>query len=169
MRVQRRYNDLLNLWVIYHLKKETEMNKKILFIMLITTMLLVSCGGGVDSPPLVYLVTDSGLVDGFQSSYCWDNGIRGTLCVDTIEPYFDETTHLSTNDPIRFLLDTPLPDEVTLSLSRELFGDILISETVSVTESIDWSPAVDAGEYILTVNANWPQGDVAYWFSISLE
>ena len=145
------------------------MKKKILYVMVLMALLLVSCGSSVDSPPLVYLVTDSGLVDGFQSSYCWDNGIRGTLCVDTIEPYFDETTRLSTGGLIRFLFDTPLPDEVTLSLSQELFGDIVISETVPVTENMDWSPAVDAGEYILTVNARWPQGDVAYWFSILLE
>ena len=145
------------------------MNKKTLVIMLLTAMLLVSCGGGVDSPPLVYLETDSGLVDGFQSSYCWDNGVRGALCVDTIEPYFDETTRLSTGGLIRFLLDAPLPDEVTLSLSKDVFGETIISETVPVTENLDWSPAVDAGEYILTVNARWPQGDVAYWFSILLE
>jgi len=145
------------------------MKLKILSIIILTSVLLVSCGGNVDSPPLVYLVTDDGLADGFQSSYCWDNGVRGTLCVDTIEPYFDETIRLSTNGLIRFLLDEPLPDEVTLSLSRELFGDTVISETVPVTENISWSPAVDSGEYILTVNAKWPQGDVAYWFSILLE
>ena len=146
------------------------MNKKILLIMLMTTMLLVGCGSGsADSPPLVYLVKDGDLIDGFQSSYCWDNGVRGTLCVDTVEPYFDETTRLSTGGLIRFLLDSPLPDEVTLSLSRELFGDTIISDTVPVTENIDWSPAVDSGEYILTVHARWPQGDVAYWFSIILE
>lgn len=145
------------------------MKNKILYVMVLMALLLVSCGSSVDSPPLVYLVTGSGLVDGFQSSYCWDNGIRGTLCVDTIEPYFDETTRLSTGGLIRFLLDAPLPDEVTLSLSNELFGETIISETVPVTENMDWSPVVDAGEYILTVNARWPQGDVAYWFSILLE
>lgn len=138
-------------------------------LLIVLILLLTGCGGGVDSPPLVYLVSNGELVDGFQSSYCWDNGVRGTLCVDTIEPYFDETTHLSTSSPIQFLLDTPLPDEVTLSLSRELFGDTVISETVPVTENLEWSPAVNAGEYILTVHANWSQGDVAYWFSISLE
>jgi len=145
------------------------MKRKILFVVILLSALLVSCGGNVDSPPLVYIVTNDGLADGFQSSYCWDNGMRGTLCVDMIEPYFDETLQLPTGDPIRFLLDTPLPDEVTLSLSRELFGDTVISETVPVTENISWSPAVDSGEYILTVNAKWPQGDVAYWFSILLE
>jgi hypothetical protein len=130
-------------------------------------MLLVRCGG-VDSPPLD-LVENGELVDGFQSSYCWDNSVRGTLCVDTVEPSFDETTHLSTVGLIRFLLDTPLPDEVTLLLSQELFGDTLISETVPVTENMDWSPAVDAGKYTLTVHAKRPQGDVAYWFIIILE
>ena len=145
------------------------MKNKILYVMVLMALLLVSCGSSVDSPPLVYLETDSGLVDGFQSSYCWDKGVGGTLCVDTVEPYFDETTRLSTGGLIRFLFDTPLPDEVTLSLSNELFGETIISETVPVTENMDWSPAVDAGEYILTVNARWPQGDVAYWFSILLE
>jgi len=145
------------------------MNKRIVSIALLLAILLVSCGGSVASPPLIYLVKDGGLIDGFQSSYCWDDGLGAALCVDSIEPYFDETTHLSSGSPIRFLLDTPLPDKVTLSLSSELFGDTIISETVPVTENIDWSPAVDAGEYILTVGARWAQGYVAYWFSIVLE
>lgn len=145
------------------------MYKKMVVTALLITTLLVGCGSVVDSPPLIYMVKDGGLIDGFQSSYCWDDGVGAALCVDTIEPYFDETTRLSSGAPIRLLLDTPLPDEVTLSLSAELFGDTIISETVPVTENIDWSPAVDGGEYILTVNATWPQGGVAYWFSIVLE
>ena len=145
------------------------MSKKILLVVVFTAMLLAGCGGRVDTPPLVYLVTDSGLVDGFQSSYCWDNGIRGTLCVDSIEPYFDETTSLPSSGPLHIQLDTPLPNEVTLSLSREVFGDTIVSETMPVTENMDWSPAVQAGEYILAVHTVWPQGEIVYWFSISLK
>ena len=90
------------------------MFNKILLISVLAALVLSGCGGNLDSPPLVYLVTDSNLVDGFQSSYCWDR-IGGTLCVDTIEPYFDESTYLSANAPLRFQFDTPLPDEVTIS------------------------------------------------------
>lgn len=145
------------------------MYKRILSIVVLAAVFLAGCGGGADTPPLVYLVTDLGLVDGFQSSYCWDGGMKGTLCVDTMEPYFDEVTALSPGSPIQLQLDSPLPDSVTLSLSRELFGDELVSESIPVTEIVTWSPAVDTGEYILTVHANWLQGNVAYWFSITLQ
>lgn len=145
------------------------MKNKMLYMMVLIALLLSGCGGGVDSPPLVYLVKDDALIDGFQSSYCWDNGVRGILCVDSVEPYFDETIYLPTGSPIQFLLDEPLPDDVSLSLSKELFGDTLITEIVPVSENLTWSPTVDAGEYILTVNVSWKQGDVAYWFSIVLE
>jgi hypothetical protein len=145
------------------------MSKKIMMLIVLTATLLAGCGGSIDSPPLVYLVTDGGLVDGFQSSYCWNGGIGGTLCVDTIEPYFDETTHLSASAPIRFQFDAPLPDEVTISISEELFGETILSESMSPSEIIDWSPAVASGEYILDVHVSWKQGDVSYWFSISLD
>ena len=137
--------------------------------MVVTAFLMVSCGSSVDSSPLIYLVSNGELADGFQGPYCWDKGAGGALCVDPIQPYFDETIRFPASGPIQFLLDEPLPDEVTLSLSRELFGDNVISEKVSVTENMDWYPDVDAGEYILTVGAKWPQGDVVYWFSIVLE
>ena len=144
------------------------MSKKLTLLIILTALVLAGCGGSLDSPPLVYLVSDNNLVDGFQSSYCWDGGIGGTLCVDTIEPYFDETTHLPANAPIRFQFDTPLPDEVTISISEELFGETLFSENMSPSEFIDWSPAVAPGEYILDVHTSWKQGDVSYWFSIDL-
>jgi len=145
------------------------MQKRTLTVLILIFFLLAGCGKTSATPPLVYLVTDGGLVDGFQSSYCWDGGIKGTLCVDSIEPYFETSTTLSPGSSIQLQLDAPLPDSVTLSLSRELFGDELVSESVPVTEQVTWSPAVDAGEYILTVHANWPQGNVAYWFSITLQ
>ena len=144
------------------------MFNKILLISVLAALVLSGCGGNLDSPPLVYLVTDSNLVDGFQSSYCWDR-IGGTLCVDTIEPYFDESTYLSANAPLRFQFDTPLPDEVTISISDELFGETLLSESKSPSELIDWSTAIGPGEYIVDVHVSWKQGDVTYWFSVSLE
>lgn len=145
------------------------MSKKIMILIVLTATLLAGCGGRIDSPPLVYLVSGGDLVDGFQSSYCWDGGIGGALCVDTIEPYFDETTQLPANTPIRFQFDMPLPDEVTISISEELFGETILSESMSPSEFIDWSPAVAPGEYILDVHASWKQGDVSYWFSIDLK
>ena len=145
------------------------MIKKLLFLFVLTATFLSGCGGSLDSPSLVYLVADGGLVDGFQSSYCWDQGVDGTICMDTMEPYFDETTHLPASAPIRFQLDTPLPDEVTLSISEELFGETILSESMSPSDFIDWSPAVALGEYIVDVHVSWVQGDVTYWFSISLE
>jgi hypothetical protein len=145
------------------------MSKRILLIVVLAAALLSGCKGGVDSPPLVYLVSNGSLVDGFQGPYCWDKGIQGTLCADPMEPYFDETTRFPASGPLQIQLDEPLPSEVTLSLSKEIFGDEVIAETVPVTENLSWSPPVNAGEYILTVHATWKQGNVSYWFSIILE
>ena len=145
------------------------MQKRKALILALMTLLLAGCGNTVDTPPLVYLISNGELVDGFQSSYCWDGGVRGNLCVDSIEPYFDDTITIPANASIQLQLDAPLPDSLTLSLSREVFGGTLVSETVPAADFVDWSPAVEAGEYILTVGARWPQGDVAYWFSILLE
>ena len=83
------------------------MPKRILVLILLVT-LLSGCGGDLSNPPLVYLVRNGNLIDGFQSSYCWDQGIRGALCVDTIEPYFEEIIRWPPGEPLRFQFDTPL-------------------------------------------------------------
>ena len=145
------------------------MTKKILFLFVLTATLLAGCGSNLDSPPLVYLVRNGNLIDGFQSSYCWDQGVGGTICVDTMEPYFEETIRLSADEPIRFQFDTPLPDEVTISISEELFGASIQTESLPPSEIIDWSPNVPPADYIIDVHTSWKQGDVTYWFSVSLE
>jgi hypothetical protein len=145
------------------------MNKRILSVMVLMAMFLVGCGGGVSSPPLIKLSVNGEMLDGLQGAYCWDRGIAGTVCADPIEPHFDQAVSLPINTPIQLQLDKPLPNDVTLSLSKEVFGNTIISETVPVSEMMKWSPAVEAGEYILTVHATWKQGDVSYRFSISFE
>jgi len=145
------------------------MSKRILLTIVLTTVFLTACGGGPDSPPLVYMVRNGNLIDGFQSSYCWDQGISGALCVDTIEPYFEEIIRLPSGQPIRFQFDAPLPDEVTISISKELFGESILAESLPPSEIIDWSPAVPSGDYIIDVHTSWKQGEVTYWFGVFLE
>jgi hypothetical protein len=146
------------------------MKRRILLVVVFFALFLSACGGGgPDSPPLVYLAKDGNLIDGFQSSYCWDGGLGGTLCVDTMEPYFNESTSLSASEAIRFQFDTPLPDEVTISISEELFGDTIFSENMTPSDFIDWSPILPPGAYIIDVHTSWKQGDVTYWFSVVLE
>ncbi|MGB7874538.1 MAG: hypothetical protein WBL25_09160 [Anaerolineales bacterium] len=140
-----------------------------LLLITLATIILAGCSGSVNNPPIIYLVSNGELVDGFQSSYCWDQGIGGTLCVDSVEPFFESSTPLDASAPIRLQLDSPLPDAVTLSLSKEVFGETIVSESMPVTEFIEWSPSVAPGEYILDVHGSWKQGDVTYWFSINLE
>jgi len=142
---------------------------KLLLMMGLAMVILTGCGTNLDSPPRVYLVAGDDLVDGFQSSYCWDQGVGAAICVDTSEPYFDETTSLSHTAPIRFQLDSPLPDQVTVSISEELFGDTIFSESLTPSDFLDWSPAVGPGTYIIDVHTSWKQGDVSYWFSVVLE
>ena len=142
---------------------------KLIMMMILAALILTACGGNLDSPPLVYLVAGSGLVDGFQGSYCWDQGTGAAICVDKIEPYFDSSPNLSLSEPIRFQFDTPLPDEVTISISEELFGETIVSETLTPKEIVEWSPMVGAGTYIIDVQTTWKQGGVSYFFSVVLE
>ena len=145
------------------------MSKRIFALIVLMAVSLTGCGEDIDSPPLIYLVANGELVDGFQSSYCWDSGKDGTLCMDTAAPYFESSTPLDASAPIRFQLDTPLPEKVILSISKEVLGKSIFSETIPASEFIDWSPAVAPGEYIIYVHAKWKPGEVTYWFSVLLE
>ena len=144
-------------------------SSKLLVLMVLVVIFLTGCGTNLDSPPLVYLVEGSELVDGFQGSYCWDQGAGAAICVDKIEPFFDKTTSLSHTAPIRFQFDSPLPEETTISISEELFGETIFSESLTPAEFLDWSPAVGPGTYIIDVHTSWKQGDVSYWFSVVFE
>lgn len=142
---------------------------KLISMMILIALLLTACSGNLDSPPLVYLVTGSGLVDGYQGSYCWDQGSGAAICVDKIEPFFDSSPILSQSEPIRFQFDTPLPDKVTISISEELFGETIVSENLTPKENLEWSPMVSSGTYVIDVQATWKQGGVSYFFSVVLE
>jgi len=145
------------------------MSKRLIPFIILVTLVLSSCGGDLSEPPLIFLVSDDGLVDGFQSSYCWDDGIAGFLCKDTPAPYFESSTPLDASAPIWFQLDTPLPKEVTLSISKKMLGESIFSETMPASEMIDWSLAIAPGEYIIYVHGRWKPGEVTYWFSVALE
>ena len=145
------------------------MPKRIFALIVLMAVLLTGCEEDIGSPPLIYLVSDGGLVNGFQSTYCWDDSIAGVICKDTMAPHFESFTPLDANAPIRFRLDTPLPKEVTIAISKEVFGEAIVSETMPASEFIEWSPVVTAGEYIIVVHATWKQGVVSYWFSVLLE
>ncbi len=145
------------------------LSKKLIPLVLLIATLSASCGGKLATPPLVYLVSDGKLVDGFQSSFCWDGGNGEAICKDTPLPHFESSTSLSAGEPIRFQLDAPLPQEVTLSISKEVLGESIISERMQASEIIDWSPTVAPGAYIVVVHAKWRQGVVSYWFSILLK
>ena len=86
-----------------------------------------------------------------------------------MKPCFDKTKYLSTSAPIRFQFDTPLPDEVTISINEELFGETILSKSMPLSEFIDWIPTVAPGKYIVDVHTSWKQGGVTSWFSIALK
>ena len=145
------------------------MKKTVVVLPVLVGLLIVACTGKVSSPPLIRLVADDALIDGYQGPYCWERAAGPAICVDPRPPQFDSATSLPASEPIRLQLDKPLPDSVTLSLSEEVFGEPLISETVAPAETVEWAAQVEPGQYILRVGATWKQGDVFYWFSIALE
>ena len=121
-------------------------------------------------PPQIRLLVDGTPHEGYQGSYCWTDPSAGlALCVDKIPPEFDSATDLPIGEPIRLQLDAPLPDTIVVSLKTEIFGESLASQTVQVTETLEWSPNVEPGQYLLTAAANWQgMGDVIYVYSINL-
>ena len=145
------------------------MSKRLMLLSILLATILASCRGNLAEPSLIYLISNDGLVDGFQSSYCWEDGIGGGICKDTVAPYFESSIPLDGSAPIRFQLDTPLPDMITLTISKEVLGETIFSETMPASERIEWSPAVAPGENIIAVHGHWKQGVVGYWFSVSLE
>lgn len=145
------------------------MLKKILLVIGLSAVVLAGCGGNLANPPPIYLVINGELEDGFQSSYCWDQGFGAAICVDTVAPYFENSIPLDTSKVIQFQLDTPLPDKVTLSISKEVMDEAIYSETVPVSKLIEWYPEVAPGEYIIAVHGKWKPGDVTYWFSVLLQ
>ena len=151
-------------------KGKKMMSKKTLLVWLMFALLLSACGSSPpDSPPLVYLVKDGSLFDGFQGSYCWERNADETICVDMVEPYFDEVVNLPADTPIRFQFEEPLPDEVTISISKAVLSTSLFSENVSPSEIVNWSAPVEPGEYIVSVGCRWPQGGGSYLFAVVIE
>jgi hypothetical protein len=144
------------------------MKMKLLAPLLVLFAAAIACGTGPSSPPIINLNVGGSTVSGLQGAYCWDQGIGGTICVDPMEPAFSSYTPIPAGSPITLELESPLPDNLVLSLSTEVFGDVVYTEVVDVSDSVDWSPPVDAGEYILTASASWEQGDVTYWFAVAM-
>lgn len=145
------------------------MNKRMMATMAFLVMLFLSgCAG---SPPPIRLNVNGTEMDGIQGAYCWDGGLlSGTVCVDPVEPVFDASIPLQAGTPIQLNIQKPFPDTVTLSLSKEAFGETIVTETVPVFSFIRWVTEVNAGEYVLTVHATWAKkGDSSYWFKIKLD
>jgi len=145
------------------------MKKRMILTIGLVGLVLTACTARTSGPSNIQLNTDDGLIQGAPGGYCWDNGPGGTLCVDPFEPEFGSPVALPAEEPIRLQLDKPLPDTVTLWLSEEVYGDTIVSEDVQVAETLEWSPQVEEGEYILNVDAAWRQGETTYRFSILLE
>lgn len=143
------------------------MKTKTLPVLLFFALLLAACSGP-SSPPSIQLELNGETVSGLSGAYCWDSGLSGTLCVDPIPPSFEGMTPLAVDGPVRLVLDRPLPQELSVSLTPELFGDSVASETLDVGSTVEWLPDAPAGEYVLNVNARWKQGDVTYWFYVSV-
>ncbi len=138
------------------------------FVFCLAVFFLASCSPSPSSPPLIQLNVNGDTITGLQGAYCWDSGITGTLCVDPFPPSFEGQTPLEVPGPIRLVLDQPLPQTLNLSLTTELFGDDVTATSLEVSNRVEWSPNVPAGAYILNVHGAWKQGDVTYWFYISL-
>jgi hypothetical protein len=145
-------------------------------IAVLAGLVLTACGGSapatdtVSSPPQIRLAAGGSFVEGYQGGYCWASGSDPAICVDPLRPVFEQEAALQVGSSIRLQLDQPLPDKLTLTLrSGGLSGNDVVSESVPVEGTVEWSPAVDLGEYILVVAGTWPQGDASYMFKVALE
>jgi hypothetical protein len=142
-----------------------------------------SADPGVPAPPALYLVVgDAEEVEGQVGTYCWTSdpdasGQAQGLCVDVFWPPPHEAFMPLPSGEIRLRFAHTPPATVTLSLydAAGLASDRSAESVAEVAfeqfaEPVAWSPEAPPGDYVLVVQAWWPDrgNDAMYSFGVSL-
>jgi hypothetical protein len=141
-----------------------------LIVLMIAIASLTGCGAvGGSAPPDLTLIVDGEEFSAAQGSYCW-----GGLCADAAYPPVVETfVELPADGQVTLAFDRPSPDSAFVGL--ELYdtfpdGELAASMRLeSVPDTITWSPDVPAGDYVLSVSAQWERGnDASYDIGVTV-
>lgn len=130
-------------------------------VLIIGVASLVGCGIMGDSPPGLALVIDGESTDLAQGSYCW-----ARLCADTeYPPVISTFVTLGGDGQITLEFDRPYPDSAFVGLAS--FDDFPQGEYDASmrfddpSQPITWMPDLPAGDYVLSVSAQWDNGNDA--------
>jgi hypothetical protein len=138
--------------------------------------------GDTPTPPALTLILPSGEASpATQGTYCWTGDGAG-LCADMMwPPQHDTFTPIPLAAPFSFAFAENPPTTVTISLYRAdaLYGsdqpsfEPLDSVDVEVSSSAEfsWRPEIEPGEYVIVVQAFWPDqgGDSMYSFAVNVQ
>src|SRR5436190_726989 len=141
---------------------------------LVALGMLVGCGGASTptptasvSVPTVFFLAEPGKqpLPGQAGSWCWDG-----KCVDAGAPTISNFTKLTSNSiAIRTKPPTPNKFELTLRGSDGKGDALANTEIVPDGDTVEWTPDVAAGDYVLAVQGKWNDGsDITYYFGVSL-
>ena len=162
-----------------------------IFLLLFVSLLFAACDSGpeaedLEEPPTVYLLQNGERIGAYEGIFCWleeegdsfnpeDVGGIAEVCEDETVPAFDDAdfVSLSAGEPIAVEVEEPLPDRMTLSLSRP--DDVFLEQSrtdVAVSDAIvSWEAEdVEPGDYILIALGFWRDaGGAAYYFPVTVE
>ena len=124
---------------------------------------------GGSAPPDLTLIVDGEKFTATQVSSCW-----GGLCADAGPPPVIETfVELPADGQITLEFDGPKPDSVFIALQR--YDTLPDAESAATTRlervpnTITWTPGVPVGDYLLSIFAQWGQGnDVSYDIGVTI-
>jgi hypothetical protein len=141
-------------------------------------------GDDTPTPPVLTLILPSGeAIPATQGTYCWSGDGAG-LCVDMIWPPLHDTfTPIPLAAQFSFAFAENPPASVTINLYRagDLYGSVDVDpifeplDTVDVEVGADgafsWRPQIEPGEYVIMVQAYWPDqgGDSMYSFAVGVQ
>ena len=126
-------------------------------------------------PPAMNLLAGDASHEATLSSYCWPVEPGVGICADSPFPMFDTFIPIP-DDEVLLVIDAPVPDAITLSLTTPDGFAVLGVDSARIDNpgrSFSWTPSVAAGDYILSAFASWTSlggqgGDAAYFIPVSL-
>jgi hypothetical protein len=133
-------------------------------------------GDDLTGPPAIRLLINDTPINGLPGSFCWtppageDGMPLPGMCADALPPDFDKLdfTPLPAGEPLRLLLDPPLPGTLTLYLYAAFPGQPAADvELVPGDERVEWAYDLPPGRYMLSVFGVWGErGDATTYFGV---
>ncbi len=121
-----------------------------------------------ERPPSIQLRAGATSYDGLEGSYCWQGGRRG-LCVDKVFPNFETYRPWPAGQTMDIVVNGPPPLELNLQVLKAIGESAVVSLALTPGQAATWTPSVPPGNYVVAVFARWPEGDVVYYFPLTVQ